>query len=196
MGYPILVTPVSQFMATQAVRNVIDDERWTNVSDETVRYFLGHYGEFAAPVDPEIAARVLALPQTVKLRDARPVSLEGARRRFGTRISEEELLLRVVMPAEQVDAMRPIAECGLLRRWTSAGRAAAPRAPTAAGDLLPARAEGRRTGGVAPCVLRRPAVSSSTSTGRSCTAPARTRWRRSRARARCSTGFAPRAGAS
>ena len=110
MGYPILVTPVSQFMVTQAMRNVIDEERWTNVSDETVRYFLGHYGEFAAPVDPEIAAQVLALPQADKLRTARPVSLDGARERFGTRISEEELLLRLVMPAEQVDAMRPLAE--------------------------------------------------------------------------------------
>src|ERR1035437_1419439 len=37
MGYPILVTPVSQFVASQAARNVIDGERWTNVSDETVR---------------------------------------------------------------------------------------------------------------------------------------------------------------
>jgi oxaloacetate decarboxylase alpha subunit len=88
---------------------VIDEERWTNVSDETVRYFLGHYGEFAAPVDPEIAAQVLALPQADKLRAARPVNLDGARERFGTRISEEELLLRLVMPAEQVDTMRPLA---------------------------------------------------------------------------------------
>jgi oxaloacetate decarboxylase alpha subunit len=109
MGYPILVTPVSQFMVTQAMRNVIDEERWTNVSDETVRYFLGHYGEFAAPVDPEIAAQVLALPQADKLRAARPVNLDGARERFGTRISEEELLLRLVMPTEQVDAIRPLA---------------------------------------------------------------------------------------
>jgi oxaloacetate decarboxylase alpha subunit len=54
MGYPILVTPVSQFVASQAARNVIDGERWVNVSDETVRYFLGHYGPPAAPVDPEI----------------------------------------------------------------------------------------------------------------------------------------------
>ena len=44
MGYPILVTPVSQFVASQAATNVIDGERWRNVSDETVRYFLGHYG--------------------------------------------------------------------------------------------------------------------------------------------------------
>ena len=52
MGYPIIVTPVSQFIASQAARNVIDGERWANVSDETVRYFLGHYGEPPAPVDP------------------------------------------------------------------------------------------------------------------------------------------------
>jgi len=105
MGYPILVTPVSQFVASQAARNVIDPERWLNVSDETVRYFLGHYGEFPAPVDPEIAERVLSRPQARKLRDAKTISLEGARERFGRRISEEELLLRLTMPGEQVDAM-------------------------------------------------------------------------------------------
>ncbi len=105
MGYPILVTPVSQFVASQAARNVIDGHRWVNVSDETVRYFLGHYGAPAAPVDPEIADRVLSLPQVAKLRDLRPITLDGARGRLGRRISEEELLLRLTMPAEQVDAM-------------------------------------------------------------------------------------------
>jgi oxaloacetate decarboxylase alpha subunit len=105
MGYPILVTPVSQFVASQAARNVIDGERWANVSDETVRYFLGHYGESPAPVDPDIAERVLARPQARTLRELTPITLEGARERFGARISEEELLLRLTMPAEQVDAM-------------------------------------------------------------------------------------------
>jgi oxaloacetate decarboxylase alpha subunit len=105
MGYPILVTPVSQFVASQAARNVIDPERWANVSDETVRYFLGHYGDPAAPVDPDIAEKVLSRPQAAKLRDLEPISLDGARERFGKRISEEELLLRLTMPGEQVDAM-------------------------------------------------------------------------------------------
>ena len=63
MGYPILVTPVSQLVAYQATRNVIDPERWLDVSDETVRYFLGHYGEFAAPPDPDVVDRVLSLPK-------------------------------------------------------------------------------------------------------------------------------------
>jgi len=105
MGYPILVTPVSQFVASQAARNVIDPERWSNVSDETVRYFLGHYGEPPAPVDPRIAERVLSRPQASQLRELKPISLDGARERFGRRISEEELLLRLTMPEEQVDAM-------------------------------------------------------------------------------------------
>lgn len=105
MGYPIIVTPVSQFIASQAAHNVIDGERWRTVSDETVRYFLGHYGEPPAPVDPQIADRVLARPQAVKLGELQPLSLEGARERFGRRISDEELLLRLTMPAEQVDAM-------------------------------------------------------------------------------------------
>jgi oxaloacetate decarboxylase (Na+ extruding) subunit alpha len=96
---------VSQFVASQAARNVIDGERWANVSDETVRYFLGHYGEPAAPVDPQIADKVLARTQASKLRDVQPVSLEGARERFGAGISDEELLLRLTMPEEQVDAM-------------------------------------------------------------------------------------------
>jgi oxaloacetate decarboxylase (Na+ extruding) subunit alpha len=105
MGYPIIVTPVSQFIASQAAHNVIDGERWRSVSDETVRYFLGHYGESPAPVDQQIADRVLARPQAAKLDDLEPLTLEGARRRFGRRISEEELLLRLTMPAQQVDAM-------------------------------------------------------------------------------------------
>jgi oxaloacetate decarboxylase alpha subunit len=105
MGYPIIVTPVSQFIASQAAHNVIDGERWRTVSDETVRYFLGHYGDPPAPVDPDVAERVLARPQARTLSDLQPITLEGARERFGPRISEEELLLRLTMPGEQVDAM-------------------------------------------------------------------------------------------
>ena len=112
MGYPIIVTPVSQFIASQAARNVIDRERWANVSDETVRYFLGHYGEPPAPVDPDVADRVLARSQAKSLTGLQPLSLDGARERFGRRISEEELLLRLTMPEEQVDAMVAARERG------------------------------------------------------------------------------------
>ena len=76
---------------------------------------------------------------------ARPASrsrLDGARERFGPRISDEELLLRLTMPAEQVDAMvaargRP-AGGGRPAGARAAGDAAAgARAP--AGDLRSSR---------------------------------------------------------
>jgi oxaloacetate decarboxylase alpha subunit len=56
-------------------------------------------------VDARIADRVLARPGAAALRDLEPLSLDGARQQFGARISDEELLLRLTMPAEQVDAM-------------------------------------------------------------------------------------------
>jgi oxaloacetate decarboxylase alpha subunit len=105
MGFPIIVTPVSQLVATQSLRNVVDGERWANVPDEIIRYFLGHYGEPAAPWSDEVADRVLSRPRTEALRDVEPIGLDGARERFGEGISDEELLLRLTMPAEQVDAM-------------------------------------------------------------------------------------------
>jgi oxaloacetate decarboxylase alpha subunit len=108
MGYPIIVTPVSQLVATQAFRNVIDDERWSNVSDETVRYFLGHYGDPAAPVSPHVADRVLSRPRAEELRDLEPLHVDRSRFRAG--ISDEELLLRLTMPEEQVDAMRAVGD--------------------------------------------------------------------------------------
>jgi oxaloacetate decarboxylase alpha subunit len=53
-----------------------------------------------------VTERVLSLPKVDALRDAQPVSLDGARARFGRGIPDEELLLRLTMPQEQVDAMR------------------------------------------------------------------------------------------
>jgi oxaloacetate decarboxylase (Na+ extruding) subunit alpha len=108
-GYPIVVTPYAQFLVSQAVMNVIalhrGDERYADVPDEIVRYFLGHFGQPPAPPDSDVADRVLSVPHAAELRRLEPLSLEGARERFGAGISEEELLLRLTMPAEQVDAM-------------------------------------------------------------------------------------------
>ncbi|MEA2381982.1 MAG: oxaloacetate decarboxylase (Na+ extruding) subunit alpha [Solirubrobacteraceae bacterium] len=104
-GWPIMVTPFSQFVGTQAVMNVMGGERYATIPDDVIVYFLGHFGSPPAPPDPDVADRVLSLPQAAKLRAVEPLSMEGARARFGAGKSEEELLLRLTMPAEQVDAM-------------------------------------------------------------------------------------------
>jgi oxaloacetate decarboxylase (Na+ extruding) subunit alpha len=105
-GWPIMVTPFSQFVGTQAVMNVMSGERYASIPDDVIVYFLGHFGTPAAPPDPDVADRVLSHPRAVELRGMEPLTLDGARERFGPRISDEELLLRLTMPADQVDAMR------------------------------------------------------------------------------------------
>jgi oxaloacetate decarboxylase alpha subunit len=105
LGYPIMVTPLSQFVATQAVMNLLAPERYANVPDEVVRMALGQFGEPAAAPDAGVLERILSSPRAQELRTLEPLTLEGARERFGARCSDEELLLRLTMPSEQVDAM-------------------------------------------------------------------------------------------
>jgi oxaloacetate decarboxylase alpha subunit len=59
LGYPPLVTPMSQIVGTQAAFNVIVGERYKNISTEVANYIRGHYGRPAGTIDPALAERVL-----------------------------------------------------------------------------------------------------------------------------------------
>jgi oxaloacetate decarboxylase alpha subunit len=105
LGYPIMVTPLSQYLGVQAVLNVTTGRRWSQVPDELVRYVLGRYGEPPGEIDPDVRARVLAAPQAEAIAaEETPFDLDEARARFGP-VSDELLLLRMMLPAAQVDAM-------------------------------------------------------------------------------------------
>jgi oxaloacetate decarboxylase (Na+ extruding) subunit alpha len=106
LGYPIMVTPFSQVIATQAVMNVLAPERYANVPDEVIRYALGLFGTPPAPLDANIRDRIEQLPRAKELA-AQPsmADLPELRKQHGKHLSDEEFLLRVVMPADQVDAM-------------------------------------------------------------------------------------------
>ena len=43
-GWPIMVTPFSQFVGVQATLNVLTGSRYTQVPDEMKKYALGYYG--------------------------------------------------------------------------------------------------------------------------------------------------------
>ena len=60
MGYPPLVTPLSQMVGNQAVTNVLVGQRYKNISKEIKSYLKGEYGITPAPVDAEIQKKVLA----------------------------------------------------------------------------------------------------------------------------------------
>ena len=59
LGYPPLVTPLSQMVGIQAVTNVLLGERYKQISKEVKAYFKGEYGIAPAPVNAEIEAKVL-----------------------------------------------------------------------------------------------------------------------------------------
>ena len=106
LGWPIVMTPFSQILLTQAVMNVTNRERYQVIPDEAVRYALGRFGKPNVPIDPQVMERIESLPRTRELRAEPPMaSLPELRQRIGARLSDEEFLLRATMPAAQVDAM-------------------------------------------------------------------------------------------
>jgi oxaloacetate decarboxylase alpha subunit len=113
LGYPIVVSPFAQFVITQAVLNVVQGERYATVPDEVRKYALGHYGEPAAPVDPEVLDRVAGREQPVTARpgDLLAPAVERVRRERGPFASDDDLLLAAFYNAEQyasLAAARPI----------------------------------------------------------------------------------------
>lgn len=59
LGYPPLVTPSSQIVGTQAVMNVLTEERYKIITNEVVNYVKGYYGKPPAPISKELMKRVL-----------------------------------------------------------------------------------------------------------------------------------------
>ncbi|CAM4295699.1 oxaloacetate decarboxylase subunit alpha [Erysipelothrix aquatica] len=59
MGYPPLVTPLSQMVGTQAVMNVLSGERYKLIPNEIKEYVKGYYGKSPAPIAAEIVEKIV-----------------------------------------------------------------------------------------------------------------------------------------
>jgi oxaloacetate decarboxylase alpha subunit len=108
LGFPIMVTPLSQYVGAQAILNIVTGERYAVVTDELLHYVLGHFGELAAPVDAAVLEHLMRLPRARALLDWRPAerSLDQVRAGFPAGIDDEELLLRALASNEPaVDAL-------------------------------------------------------------------------------------------
>lgn len=108
LGYPIMVTPFSQFVVTQASLNVIQGERYKTITDEVIQCALGHYGQPPAPVAAEVLDRIHNLPRTKDLlKWERPqITVEELRREIGPGYSDEELLLLILVSEKDLQTMR------------------------------------------------------------------------------------------
>lgn len=101
MGYPPLVTPTSQMVGVQAVRNVLDGQRYKSVSKEIKAYCRGEYGHTPAPIDPEIQKMILGdeKPLTVRYADTLEPVVDKTREKLGDLArSDEDVLSYIAFP--------------------------------------------------------------------------------------------------
>ncbi|MBQ7250785.1 MAG: oxaloacetate decarboxylase subunit alpha [Bacilli bacterium] len=95
MGYPPLVTPLSQMVGTQAVLNVISGERYKMVPKEINEYLHGRYGASPAPVDEEIRKKIIGDDKVITYRpadDLKPEFEELKKKYKGLAKSDEDVL--------------------------------------------------------------------------------------------------------
>ena len=94
-GYPPLVTPSSQIVGTQAVYNVIMDERYKMVTKEFKALVRGEYGKTPVPIDDEFRKKIIGddKPVTGRPADQLKPELEQLRAEAAQWIEQEEDVL-------------------------------------------------------------------------------------------------------
>jgi oxaloacetate decarboxylase alpha subunit len=110
LGYPIMVTPLSQFVGSQAAINVILDERYKEVTDQIIQYALGYWGgEGAELMDAAVKAKILDRPRAKEWAEWQPPepTVRDIRKKMDAEsVSDEELLLRWNLSVEEIEAAK------------------------------------------------------------------------------------------
>jgi oxaloacetate decarboxylase (Na+ extruding) subunit alpha len=110
LGYPIMVTPLSQFVGSQAAINVIVGERYKEVTDQIIQYALGYWGrEGAELLDPDVKAKILDRPRAREWAQRQPPepTVQELRKKMNAEgVSDEEFLLRWNLNVDEIETMR------------------------------------------------------------------------------------------
>jgi oxaloacetate decarboxylase alpha subunit len=122
LGYPIMVTPYSQFVGVQAVMNIVAGERYREVSNEVIQYALGKWGkEESDAIDSDVKDRILSSPRAKALartEPAQPSWAEIRQRHGGAQVSDDEMLLLYLAGS---NALASIQETQVRRRAHGGG---------------------------------------------------------------------------
>ncbi len=109
LGYPIMVTPLSQFVGTQATINIMSGERYKTVPDGVIQYVAGWFGEPPAPIDQNVLDKITSLLRAREFinKEFSQPSVKELRQQMGvgSKVSDEEFLLRFSISDREVDDM-------------------------------------------------------------------------------------------
>lgn len=101
LGYPPLVTPMSQMVGVQAASNVLAGERYKNISKEIKAYIKGEYGQAPGEIDPALIKKVLGdeKPITIRFADTLEPAFEKSKKELeGITRNDEDVLSYIVFP--------------------------------------------------------------------------------------------------
>ncbi len=103
LGYPPLVTPMSQMVGVQATANVLAGERYKNISKEVKAYIRGEYGKAPGEIDKDLQKKVLGddEPITCRFADTLEPGFEKAKKEIGEKAhSDEDVLSYIAFPTQ------------------------------------------------------------------------------------------------
>jgi oxaloacetate decarboxylase alpha subunit len=101
LGYPPLVTPMSQMVGVQAATNVLMGERYKSVSKEVKAYIRGEYGMSPGKIDEDLVKRVLGdeKPITKRFADTLEPEFEKIKEKIkGIAKNDEDVLSYILFP--------------------------------------------------------------------------------------------------
>ncbi len=102
MGYPPLVTPMSQMVGVQATQNVLLG-KYKNVSKDVRSYLKGEYGKAPADINPDLLKQVLGDEKPIEGRfaDTLAPAFESAKAEIGAKAkSDEDVLSYIAFPMQ------------------------------------------------------------------------------------------------
>lgn len=109
LGYPVMATPFSQFVGTQATMNVLTGERYKVIPTGIIEYACEWFGPPTIPIEPAIFDRIISQPPAKEIfgQEFPQPSITELRREMGlgSGVSDEEFLLRYTMTDLEVDQM-------------------------------------------------------------------------------------------
>ena len=103
LGYPPLVTPMSQMVGVQAATNVITGGRYKAVSKEVKAYLHGEYGKAPGEINKELQKMVLGDEKPIKRRfaDTLEPMFEKTKAELGSKArSDEDVLSYIAFPTQ------------------------------------------------------------------------------------------------
>jgi pyruvate carboxylase subunit B len=99
LGYPPLVTPSSQIVGTQAVMNVIANERYKTITNEVKLYMKGRYGKAPGEVNESVRRQAIGNEEVIEARpaDLIPSELNKLKDEIGELAHSDEDVLTFAM---------------------------------------------------------------------------------------------------